>query len=70
MPCLVGLSAVSLGLPLVTKVSMRLTDWVTCSFLAFFGTSLAKAAGVPRQRLGAPFSSQLADRPVLTEARR
>jgi hypothetical protein len=46
---------------LVTKVSTRPTDCDTCSFLAFFGTSVAKVAGVPRQRLGLPSSSQLAD---------
>ncbi|MCY1464590.1 hypothetical protein D9M71_826320 [compost metagenome] len=70
MPCLVGLSAVSFGVPLVTKVSTRPTDCDTFRFLAFFGTSLAKVAAVPRQRLGLPSSSQVADRPLLTVARR
>lgn len=64
----VGFRTVSVGLPDVTKTSIRLCDWVTRSSWASFGTSAAKRSGVPRQRLFWPFSFQAANRPALTTA--
>src|SRR5690606_28339544 len=60
MPVPVGASAVSLGAPLVTKVSTRPTVCVTCRFCASFGTLVARSSALalrrkpPRVAGGAP----------------
>ena len=52
-----GLSAVALGLPLVTKVSTRLLEAVTSTSLAPAGIAVASSAASPRQRFFWPFNS-------------
>ena len=57
----------ALGLPTVTKLSLRPMDSLICTSLAPAGISLAMVSAVPRARLGLPSASfQLAKAPLFS----